>query len=177
MQLPVEVHVLHHLVAEGAQGAAAVAQMDAAGAGDEPVGHARREAAHQVVLPVLSPAVDHVVPLVQLGQQGGDVGRVVLAVGVEGDDDATAGVVEAGGESGRLAVVAPEANGDDARVGRGQCLQAGEAAVAAAVVDEQDFVVEPRVVERGANLGRQRGQVVFLVIDGDDEAEVFVGHV
>ena len=122
MQLAVEVQVIHDFVAEGAQGTAAVFQVDAAGLGDEPVGHARGEAAHEVVLPVLPPAVDDIVALIQLGQQGRDVGRVVLAVGVEGNDDRAAGVVETGGEGGRLAVVAPEADGDDARVGRGQLL-------------------------------------------------------
>ena len=143
-----------------------------AGLGDEPVGDPRREAAHEVVLPVLAPAVDHVVPLVQFGQQPGDVGRVVLAVGVEGDDDPAAGMVEAGGEGCRLAVVAAEADGDDVVIFGGQLLQAGEATVLAAVVDEQGFIIEARTAQRGANLLGQRAQVVFLVVDGDDEAQI-----
>jgi len=55
---------------------------------DEPVGdHARHLAADGLVLTVLSPARNDVVSLVELGQHGGDVGRVVLQVGVERDDD------------------------------------------------------------------------------------------
>ena len=68
----------------------------------------------------LLPAADHVEALGQGRQEARDLVRVVLQVGVEGEDDLAAGGAEAGRQRGRLAEVAAEADAVDARVAPGQ---------------------------------------------------------
>ena len=89
----------------------------------------------------LLPAADAVEPFVDLGQEAGDLARVVLQVGVERDDQVAAGGVEAGREGGRLAEIAAEADAADARIGRRELLDSLPRAVGRAVVDEDDFQV------------------------------------
>ena len=78
-------------------------------------------------------------PCVELVEEAGDLGGVVLEVGVEGEDDVASGGLEAGGEGGGLAEVAAEADGADAGVGGGEPADGGPGAVAAAVVDEEEL--------------------------------------
>jgi hypothetical protein len=104
----------------------AVDAQSAAGVGNgvarQPVAHAAGEArgrpAQPGVLPVGSDAADHVavVEILQTIEEPGDVRRVVLQVGVEGDDDAAAGRAEARGQRRRLAGVAPQTDDAHAQV-------------------------------------------------------------
>ena len=111
VHLAVERVRLEDHAAVGLEGAAVVVQVKARDLANETVGdEARKLAAHGLVLAVLAPAGDDVVPLVELLQHRGDVGRVVLQVGVERDDDAGARVVDAGGECRGLPVVATKAH-------------------------------------------------------------------
>ena len=61
----------------------------------------------QGVLPVVAPSVDHVVFPVML-QEYGNIARIVLQVGIQGDDDIPGGGLESGIEGGRLATVPGE---------------------------------------------------------------------
>ena len=159
VELAVEIDALDDLPAEGLERAAVVVELDAGEPGDEPVRHDGREPARQEpVLPVLPPAGDDVVAGVDLGEQGGDVGRIVLEVGVQGDDDVPPGEVEPRGQGGRLAEVPPEPDDADPRIPGPEALQGLERAVRAAVVDEDDLVGLPQAGADPAELrDRARG--------------------
>lgn len=132
------------------------------------VGDARRDPAHPVVLPPLPHAADDV-EAVDLGEEPRDVRRVVLQVGVQGDDDLAAGVAEAGVHRRRLAAVPALVEHAHAVVVPGQPPQDFRAGVGAAVIDEEDLIGAPEAGHCLADLFGQDGQVLFLVEDGDDE--------
>jgi len=62
------------------------------------------------VLPIYAPAIDEIVPLLQLRDQTRDVGGIVLQISVKGDDDLSPCVRNAGGEGSSLAEVAAQAD-------------------------------------------------------------------
>jgi hypothetical protein len=102
-----------------------------------------------------------------------DLFRRVLQVGVEGDDDVAAGLFEAGQDRHVLAVVAVEEH----HAGHVRTLavllgQDRHRVVAAAVVDEDDFVGQAQLVHRGIQAREQVGQAGFLVIDRDDDRQL-----
>ena len=99
------------------------------------------------------PARDEVEALVELGEQARDLGRVVLQVAVDRDDDVALRLLEAGLERGRLAEVAPQPDDADVLVRGVQPRQRGEGAVGRAVVDEDDL---PRLARAGRAPTRAR---------------------
>ena len=124
-------------------------------AGD-PVEDLRRDAPRQRVAPLRLPARDEVEALVELGEQPRDLGRVVLEVAVDRDDDVAARLREPGRERGGLAEVAPQADDAHVVVARVQPRQRGERAVGRAVVDEDGLPRVAERVERGLRAPRSR---------------------
>ena len=80
----------------------------------------------------------------ELGDEGGNVGRVVLQIRVERDDDAPEGRAEARGESGGLTRVGGERHDVDLGVVALQRLEHLERAVGRAVVHGHDLVAPSR---------------------------------
>ena len=140
---------LHHVAAVGAHHAALVGHHDAREAAAQPVHRARGPAAPGRVVAVAADRADVVVALVHRGQQQVDVFGRVLQVGVERDDALAAAMLEAGQDGAVLAEVAVE---QDHPRDIGPALellgQQRRRAVAAAVVDEDDFVGDPQRIER-----------------------------
>ena len=124
VHLAVELHVLDDLAAVRLERAAEVVERDARDAGDDPVGDPRRQHAHGVVLPVLAPAADDVVALVELLEQARDVVRIVLQVAVHEDEDLAAAVVDPRLHRGRLPEVAAEAHHAHVRIARRRAWRA-----------------------------------------------------
>ena len=100
--------------------------------------------------------------------------RIVLQVGVHGDHDPAAHVLEAGRERRRLAEVAAEVDHDHVAVAVRQLVEVRARPVAAAVVDEDDLVVVERVHRTAgrADLGVQRRQRLDLVEDRHEHREL-----
>ena len=152
----------------------------AAGVGDRPAGHGRahgvadlgRDALHEAVLALGPPAADHVRAGAVSRKKARDVGRVVLQVGVHGDDDPAPGGLEAGLEGRGLAAVGGEGEVAHRIVSGGQGLDDGKACIRAAVVDEDDLPGPAKGFHGGAYLPEQYGQVGFLVVDRDDQGEL-----
>lgn len=122
------------------------------------------------------PARDHVVALVELGQQAGDVGRIVLQVGVQRHDHVVARGVDAGGHRRGLAEVAAEADQAEMRIGRAGGLEVVPGAVARAVVHEDDLVGAADARNGRVELLRQGGDVRLFVEDGNDDREARGGR-
>ncbi len=101
----------------------------------------------------------------------------VLQVGVDGDDGVSGGEVEPGGDGGFFAEVAGEVDHLDIGVLVTCCLEGVQGAVAAAVVDTDDFEVV------GCQHGRQGGldlfkkglHVAFFVVEGGNQGDFFSG--
>ena len=117
------------------------------------------------------PAGDEIEPLVELGQQSRDLGRIVLQVGVDRDDDVSTRLREPGRERSRLAEVATEPHDPDVVLRVVQAGQRGERAVGRAVVHEYGF---PGLVERlegRLELVEEERHRPLLVVNGDDDRD------
>jgi len=93
----------------------------------------------------------------------------ILKVRIHDDHRITGGMPESGVHRRHLAEIARQVHHPDIAVLRNQAGQVGEAAVRAAVVDEDEF-------RRAGQLGRQRQQpveqhrqIVLFVVEGEDE--------
>ena len=104
------------------------------------------------------------------GVQGRDIGRIVLAVAVQRGNPRRACRQYAGQQGRTLAQVGGVAQHAQARLVSLQAGQPLRGGVAAAVVDEQDFIVQP--VQRGADLVEQRLHIVLLVENRDNQGKI-----
>ena len=128
-------------------------------------------AAAERVAPLRLPARDEVEPLVELGEQPRDLGRIVLEVAVDRDDDLSLRLLEAGLQRRRLAEVPPQPDDADAVVRGVQPGQRRERAVGGAVVDEDDLPGLVERVERRGQLVVEERDAPLLVVHGDDHRD------
>ena len=122
-------------------------------------------------MPLALPAADDVVAFVELRQQRGDLGRVVLQVAVDRDDAFAFGGVKTGAEGGRLAEIATKADAEDSRIVSGQFADRSPGAVSRAVVDDDDLQLVAVQFRGLIQLAHQLRQVFGFVEDGDDDRE------
>ena len=119
---------------------------------------------------VLAPAADQVVAFVEFGEQHRDVGRVVLHVRIEQDDDVTFRVVDPGGNGGSLTEVATEDHHADILwMLLCQFCQNIQTPVLRAIVHEDDLPGFADGCQSRFDGFHQQGEVVFFVIDRDDK--------
>ena len=164
VELAVERDLVEDLAAIGLEAAVVVVELAAGQAADEPVEDPAGADLVPGVVPGPLPAADDVVPFVELGQEPGDLGRVVLEVAVEGEDDRALRRPEARRERRGLAEVAAEPDAPDPRVGRDRVPDHPPRAVAAAVVDEEELGRPEAVrLDRSGQLGVEGGQALGLV--------------
>ncbi len=141
MHLAVELDVLDDLAPIRLQRAAVVLEHHAGHPGDQGVRDQRGKPAREPwIFAVAPPTADHVVTLVQLGQQQPDVARIILQIAVEKDEDVAAAVLDAGLQGSGLPEVAAELHELGVGVVFRQRAETFEAPVAAAVVDVEDLV-------------------------------------
>ena len=147
---------------------------------DPPVDHADRPAAQPSVAPRLlavEAAEDDVVALHRLlDEQQRLVGRVLQVV-VEGDHVVAGRLPHAGDVGVVLAVVAQQVERDDVRALRGPGADDVPAAVAAAVVDEDDLVAQPGGLEDLEDRVDRAPDHVLAVVDRDHDRVGEVGRV
>jgi hypothetical protein len=102
------------------------------------VGDSGRHFLHQAILPLLPPSAHEIVSI-GIGEEFQDVLAVLLEVAVDLDDDVSGRLAEARFERAGLAVVSIEMEHPNLGVLRCQAIQLITAAVAAAIVNEDDF--------------------------------------
>jgi hypothetical protein len=160
---------LRHLPAEGLEGAARVADAVSQEPRPDAVGDARHQPPQGGVLSLRADSDDHV-RLCQAGKEPRDVGRIVLAVPVECDEDLAARLPEAGEESAGLTLVARDLDHGPAATRRppAQSLRGG---VRAPIVDQHDLVRLAEAARTGRN-SASSGDVLLLVVEGDDDGEL-----
>lgn len=101
------------------------------------------------------------------GQQLGDIGRVVLAVAIEGGDPRRARGLDAGAHCRALPALADMVQHPQVRVGGLQRLQYLQAVVLGVVVDVDDLEID-LATQRGGDFIDQRRDVVAFVEDGNN---------
>jgi len=110
------VDVLQHLGAVRLQAAVHVVQTDAGDERRRSVVDPGDDAAAERIAPVLLPAGDEVIALVELREEVRDLGGVVLEVGVDRHDHVAGGDLEAGCQRRDLAEPPPQSHDPDVRV-------------------------------------------------------------
>ncbi len=109
MHLAIQAEAFERITAVDLERAAVIMQVNACHPRDQPVGNIGGKGAGElVILAVLAPAADQVIAFVELVEQHGDIGRVVLQIGIQQDDDAAAGMVDPGGDGGGLPEIPAE---------------------------------------------------------------------
>src|SRR3954470_12059267 len=98
------------------------------------------------VVAFLLPTGNQVGPLFEHLDDAGNFRGIILQIGIHGNDELSPATAEAFGKRRGLAAVAPELDALDARIFGGKGLDAGEGAVLATVIDDEDF--EPDVLTR-----------------------------
>src|SRR5258706_3250463 len=140
VQLAVERNLLENLAAVCLESGAEVVDIDAAELGHNPVGNSRREAPQpEVIDALLAPSADDVIALGDFFDEQRDVRRIVLQVAIHGNDEFTAHVIEAGGEAGGLAEIAPQLDYRDAAIHRRDLARQDESVHVAAVILQHDL--------------------------------------
>ena len=168
----IETDMLQDFAPVTLEGASVVAEADAADPADDSIGGARWENPGQPrVLPILSPAADHIVPLVKFVQDLRNVGGIVLEIGIHGNDDPALGMIETCRQGRRLSEVASELQHQDMMVPFGEIGQDSTASVAASVVDEENLVFELESLENPRQILVQDLKIGFLVVDGNDDGQ------
>ncbi len=169
MHLTVELEVLNDFAPIGFEGASVVVKGHAGDLADELVGqHGGKLAVDEWILAVFAPAADYVDSLVIMLEEQGDVVRVVLEVGIEGDDDIAGRGVEAGAHGGGLAEVAAQPHEAEMGVLVGACGEQLPGSVLAAVVDEDDLVGAANCAQGVVQGFAEQGDGFFFVVDRND---------
>src|SRR2546430_9404011 len=160
------------LTTEGAKGTAAVFDALVAHPVTNAVGHPRRHAPDEgIAIPTVHSLAADRVPLIELGEQARDVGRVVLQVGIHGHDHPPTRGLEARVGGRRLAGVRLESDESDTSIALAEATDDLGAPVLAAVVDEDDLELDAQSFEHRAELGPQWREILLLVVHRGDDRE------
>ena len=171
-------HRVDDMAAIGPQHAAVVTHRFTGGALDQAVDGLRRGFAEEGVLAVLTHGSDHVIALVRFLDQPRDLLRRVLQVGIKGNNQIAGDVAKARHDRRVLAVVAVQQHRHDvAAFGFGRRRQHEGGVIAAAVVDQQDFIFTPKGGAGGIRAANELWQTLLLVIHRDDHRDLLHGRI
>ena len=167
-----QAHGLENVGAEGLHGVE-VADRHIEDAPAERVVDRRNRA---LAVPSHLPPGDDVPPFLEPVQEAGDLGREVLQVGVEENQILPVGRLGGGEKRLGLALVDPVAQDSQPVPAAALGLRQRGRSVGRAVVHQDDLAGQSELLEGGAHLRDQVGDVGSLVIRGDDKGEVVVGR-
>ena len=120
----------------------------------------------------LPPPNHDVVALPELGDERGDIRRVILEIRVQRHDHVTSAVLEASAHRRGLSEVPPEANHPYMLVSLSELHEHFKGAIHAAVVHVDHLPAEPHGSDMAGDLGVQLRQVLLLVKDRDDQRQL-----
>ena len=115
-----------------------------------------------------APSADQVVALAEFVDQPRNVRRIIFAVAVERHHDRAGGAIESAGQRGGLTGIARQPEHAHVRVALANTAQHLEAAVAAAVINEQDLLGAAQTAQHRVELAMERREVVPLVVKRND---------
>lgn len=159
---------LQHRSFEGAKAAACIAEIDAQNRFARRPGDARRHAAEKIVLPCDTHSADEIV-IGQSGEQSRQISGIILQVAIERGNDGRFSRTEPGPQRGALAGVAPMAHSTNARLGLMRRFDLLPCSVGAGIIDKDKLNRASFRLERRKNLFGERGHVVGLVEQGNND--------
>ena len=155
VQLPVDGDALDHLPPVGLEGAAVIVDSHPGDPSDKPVGHPGGNFSGKPgVLPVFAPAGYHVVPLLELGQEQGDVGGIILEIRIQGDDDLSPGGLDAAGQSRALAEIAAQNEPAQPGIALYRLAQYFRGTIGGTVIHDDDLHRPPQLREHLLQTGQ-----------------------
>ena len=165
MHLAIEPDPFEHAAAIRLERAAKIVQRDTGEPRNQAVGNPRWDLPRdQGIVAILPPARHNVVARIELLQEPGDIGRVILAIAIDGHEDLTARLVKRGRQRRGLAAVAPKEHDPDVlRIAPLDRLQPRGRAVGRAIIDEDQLIPHRQAAQHRVELGVQRLDVVDLV--------------
>src|SRR5882724_311422 len=172
MHLAVKLNALQRLPPIGFQSASIIVQMNPRNRRDEPVGQrAWQLAPERGVLPLLPPARDEIVALIQFGQELRNIGRIILEIAIHGDEDISPGKTNTGHESRRLTGITAQL--DEAQLRLRQLPDNLARLIGAAVVHNNDLVGKAEIFQAAKESRQELLQVVRLVENGQNDRKQF----
>lgn len=130
----------HNASSVAFQGAAIVAQIDTADPADQAIGQVRgKDSGQPGILAILSPAVDHVVTLIELLHDAGNILRIILEIRVQGNNDFPPGIIKSGGNGSGLPEIANKLQDPNPLIQDSQALEFLGTPIGASIVDEENF--------------------------------------
>src|SRR6266511_1614320 len=171
VQLSVEHEAAHDLCPVRLEAAVHVVPPQTGHPAGDPVEELRRDAARERVSAPRLPAGDEIEALLQLREQARDLGRIVLQVAVDRDDELARRLREARRERGGLAEVAAQPHHAHVVLARVQSRQRAERLVRRAVVDVDGLPLLAERVERRLQLFMQQRDAALFVVEGDDDRD------
>ena len=123
------------------------------------------------IVSLFAPATHDVKAPGELFEQARNIGRVVLAIPVHGDDDIAPGLIDAGAQGGGLSEVLSELDHDHPGVPGRQGLEDGLGPVRASIVYQDDLTLDAEPVQHGCKILIQRSDVPLLIEQGDNYGE------
>src|SRR6185312_914242 len=139
---------------------------------DEPIGYPRRHLSEQqLVLPLPPPTAYEVVTLIQLGNQGGNVPRVVLEVSIQRDNNPSPGMVKAGHHGCGLSHVAAQPKSPHPGICRRR-LNLDPGIVSAAVIYQDHLEYAGIRLQRLEDPVHQRAHVLRLVEERSNHGKI-----
>jgi hypothetical protein len=114
--------------------------MDSTDPADQTIGQVRGEDSGQPgILAVLPPAVDHVVTLLKLLHDAGNILRIILEIRIQGNDDVPPGIIKSGGNGSGLPEIANKFQDTNPLIQGSQSLEFLGTPIGASIVDEENF--------------------------------------
>lgn len=173
VQLSIEFDVLDDFFAEGLQSAAVVVKLNPRDEGDKPIGNdGRQTAVEESVFPLSPPTADDIVPLFDFLDEKRKVVRIILQIGIQSDDNFPSSIVEAGRKRRGLAEIFSEFDDYDSGILLLKRFERSIGGIETSVVHEDDFVRCVKPLQGSGDLLIEKRQILFLVVDGDDQREV-----
>ena len=119
----------------------------------------------------LFPTANHIVALVHLGQESGDLARIVLQIGVERHDQLTSSPSKPGAQRSRLAEVPPKSHPANSRVPGRQSFDHRPRPVRRAVVNQDHIQLIAFGRRHLAEFTQQSFEALFFIEDGNHNRE------
>ena len=171
-------HRVDNMAAIGAQHAAVIAHRFTGGALNQTIDHPGGAFTEPGILAILTHGTDNVVAFVGLLHQARDLFRRVLQVSIEGDDQVAGDVAKTRHNCRVLAVVAVQQYRNYmAAFGFSGFSQHSRRVIAAAIVDQQNFILPTERRAGGIGTADKLRQALLLVIDRNNDRDLFHGRI
>jgi hypothetical protein len=127
------------------------------------------------ILAILSPAVDHVVTLIELLHDAGNILRIILEIRVQGNNDFPPGIIKSGGNGSGLPEIANKFQDTNPLIQGSQSLEFLGTPIGASIVDEENFAAGSPGCQTLVETVVQGPEGLEFIKNGNDNGELKPG--